>query len=220
MPTLVYGQSMGITVPAGYYTGKFLGTEDRPPMDGSRFGKGQVPRMAWVWEILDGQHKGERLAQETGVVAVPKSGCARVILGLAGGQIQTGKAVNTDEYVGKTYRLKVAVNPDSDKGNLHVADIEPLAAGASNSATSPPPRPSAPPPPRQAAPAFPGAPGDTRKFWMQPDGATEPVLDTATSVQNYIAGHKLDPKVVQVCIEGGSEWKPASDFGFKDSCPW
>src|SRR6185312_2876401 len=86
MAEMIFGQSLGIQVPAGWYNARFVGTEERPDMDGTmgkNAGKPQ-PRMAWVFEVSDGQHAGERIPQETGTVAVQRSGALRMLTGLNG----------------------------------------------------------------------------------------------------------------------------------------
>lgn len=143
MPEMIYGQSLGISVPAGWYNTRFAGTEPRPDMVGSMPGKNQgkpQPRMAWVFEVTDGPYRGERVAQETGTAPVQRSGALRMLTGLNGGPMAIGQRVNPDTYVGRPYRIKVEPNPASDKGNLHVGAIEPgAAAPPQQSGNSPPP---------------------------------------------------------------------------------
>jgi len=214
---MTFQPSFGINVPAGTYTARFLGTEDREPMDGSKFGKGMIPRMSWVWEVTEGPEAGKRIAQDTGTAAVPKSGAARVLLGLTGGQVQPGKSVDTNSFVGKLYQLEVAVNPDSDKGNLHVALIKPLAAGATASSPPPPPPAAGPkPPPRPPAPPRPQA---SRKYWAVLEEGGEPRLVEEKEFQEYIETHQLDPAELHIW-ENGQEYRPAKEFGFLDKIPF
>ena len=56
MPEMIAGQTMGISVQAGWYNTRFIGTEEREDMVstlGKNAGKA-MPRMAWVWEVTDG----------------------------------------------------------------------------------------------------------------------------------------------------------------------
>jgi hypothetical protein len=211
MPEMVYGQSaLGITVPAGWYVTKFVGTEDRGVMKDSKFGKGDQPRMAWVFEVTDGERKGEKIAQETGTWAGARTAAARIIAGLNGGPAAVGQTVNTDQFIGRAYRVKVAVNPDSEKGRLHVADIEVLAGGgsATGAATG------SAPPPRRPQPTRPAGVLDPKqRYWIDTGGAEEVQGDTE-AVQAYLRDNKLSAADLMLCPVGGIDWKPAKDFGF------
>jgi hypothetical protein len=136
---MIYGENTMLEVPAGRYIARFVGTEDRPPILDSRFGNSEAPRMGWLFEVAEGPFQGKRISQESGCRGTKNSTAARMILGLHGGQLAVGQRVNIDAFLGRIYALKVAVNEKSEKGNLHVADLEPYSGG-------------------QAAPATPAAP--------------------------------------------------------------
>jgi hypothetical protein len=220
MPKLTYGQTnLGITLPAGRYLAKFVGTEDRDPIQDSKYGRGEVARMAWVFEVADGLKKGERFAQETGRSASPKSSCARVVMGLAGGQVAVGQSVDTDQFVGRLYEVKIAVNPNSDKGNLHVADMEPRGGGETGGKppVSPPANsPAAGPPPRRPAPSSAPQPSVMQKYWIDTGGADE-VQGDGEAVRHYILEKGLKAADLMLCPVGGNEWKPASQLGFENA---
>lgn len=228
--TFTYGSTnFGIQVPAGRYRARFVGTEDREPFQGeSRFGnKDSGPRMAWVFEVLDGEHRGKKIVPETGCQTSPRSKCAAMLRGLVGANLAVGQQVNVESYVGKTYMLKIDVNPDSDKGNLHVADMEPeagMAAGSTAAATSS--RSSGPPskaPPRNGpAPAA----TDLRRWWVvvpnSPDDV-EPREMSRSDVQKLIDDSKVTPADLAVCLTTESEWKTAAQFdcfGQPEGIPW
>lgn len=228
MAEMVYGQSTGISVPAGWYDCAFVGVEDRPDMIGTMGKNAGLPqkRMAWVFEVLSGQHRGERIPQETGTAAVLRSGALRILTGLNGGPMAVGQKVNTDTFVGRHYRVKVAVNPDSDKGNLHVADIEPPTgqAPAAPPPTAAPARaPAAPPPP--APPAASAAPPPPPQPQRQPDAeprywcsdGRETRQMSGTEIRQLIASGLVKDADVQVQrLDGSGGWQPAKAFGFHE----
>ncbi len=216
MAEMIFGQTIGINVPAGRYVARFVGTEEREDFVGT-MGKNAgkpMPRMAWVFEVMEGEHRGERIPQETGTSAVIKSVAIRMLTGLNGGPLAVGQKVNTDAYVGRLYSLKVAPNPESTKGNLHIADLEPV--GNTHPAAPTPPRPPAPsapppppppaakaPPPPKAPPANISTPEPT--YWIH-DGKKQEQL-TADQVRG---AYRTDPAAVgkwQYCDDKGA-WQP------------
>jgi hypothetical protein len=215
MPQMTYGVSnVGISLPAGRYVARFVGTEERDPIQDSKYGNDNAPRMAWVFEVVEGPKAGERFAQETGVKATPKSGCARVILGLAGGTVNVGQRVDTDQFVGRTYAVKIGPNPNSDKGNLYVADIEPHAGAAQGGAPAPAARAGGPPPrkPPAAAPAA-AAP---RYYIDYPDHPHDK-LYSAEDVRSLVFAKGLKAKELMLCKDGDPDWQPAETYGFEDA---
>jgi hypothetical protein len=162
---MVFGESGGqIEVAAGRYVARFTGTEDREPFKESRFGtegEGQ-PRMAWLFEIAQGAERGRRIVQETGCKARLGTNAWKMIDGLAGGTAEHGQRVDVDQYIGRLYTVKVAVNPKSDKGNLHIEYLEPYQ-GDGSAAPAPAPLPRAPRPAgARPAPEAPPAPRPQR----------------------------------------------------------
>jgi hypothetical protein len=198
---MTYGKSpFAISVPAGWYTAKFIGVVEREPIKDDKFGRGSVERMAWKFEITDGPRRGETIEQESGRVPSPKSTCARIVAGLSGGKIAVGDEVDPDYYVGKLYKLKVSVNPNSDKGNLHVSDIEPLDGLPS----------SAPP----AAAAATTTNGDC--YWID-SGNAGVTKGTSEDVRHLIFSGGYKAADLQIRRVGENDWKPASEFGFEDA---
>lgn len=217
MPKMTYGESTTLLeVSAGWYVARFVGTEAREPIKESRFGNEGAPRMGWLWEVTEGPMRGKKISQESGVRASLKSTAMRMLTGLSGGKVAVGQQVDTDTFVGKLYRVKVAVNPDSDKGNLHVADVEPYEASTPTPAGEG--RPAwAPPPRRQAtAPAAPPEPS----FRVAKSDAGDPVRMTLRELQEWVEAEIKDPKEVEVVREGEDEWKSAADFGVTCEIPF
>jgi hypothetical protein len=206
MRSFKFGESkFGIKVPEGWYPVRFVGIEDREPFpEKGKFGGGGEPRIAWVFEVTDGEHKGQRIEQESGCVASPKSTCARMLLKLSGRAIRAGEDVTVEPFLNRRYRLKVAVNPDSDKGNLHVADLEAAAP-------PPPPKPPKPAPNPQDG-AAPLPPPD-RRYFVAKDGET-PVLTDTADIQSYLISSRIKPEELLLCPEGDTVYKSADQFGF------
>jgi hypothetical protein len=217
MPKMVYGESTTmIEVPAGRYVARFLGTEPREPIRDSRYGNENAPRMGWLWEVTEGPMRGKKISQESGVRASLKSTAARMVHGLSGGAAVLGAAVNTDDWVGRLYVVKVAPNPNSDKGNLHVADVEPFqpapaAAPAGNSRVS-----GGPPPRRRVAPATP----PEQSYWVAKSDGADEVKMTFRELQEWVASEHKDPKEVPAIREGEAEWRTAADYDVADTIPW
>jgi hypothetical protein len=217
MPKMTYGETVTtMEVPAGRYVARFTGTEDREPFKESKFGGGDGgPRLGWLFEVAEGQYRGKKISQESGLRASPKSTAARIVAGLTGGQVAIGQAVDTDQFVGRLYVVKVAVNPNSDKGNLHIADIEPHN-GAPAAAPAQAPVAGGPPPRRNVN----VVPADKREFWFAESDEAEPQIVSFKDLQDYITTHNLDPKALSVCPQGESEYKPATLFGFKGAAAY
>lgn len=204
-----------IEIPAGRYVARFAGTEEREAFKDSKFGASDAPRMGWLFEVVEGVEKGKKISQESGTAAVPRSTAARMLAGLLGRQVTIGESVDTDTLIGRVYSVKVAVNPDSDKGNLYIADLEPQQGAAPTSHAPAPAANGAPKPParKSAAP-------QSKRFWFAPSDAAEPTLMTFNEAQKAIVDGSLNPALVEVCPEGESEYRPAVQFGFKDTIPF
>jgi len=207
----------GIKVPIGRYYCRFIGTEDRKPFAD----RPTEQRMAWVWEILDGAQRGQRIEQESGVEASMKTICLQVLCWLHGRQIRVDEQVETESRIGKTYWVSVGVNPKSDKGSLHVAHVDMV-----DGQPAPPPSqvPAPPRPPQQSGPppAPPAPPAPTvRMFWCL-DSSGQPVSTPVPEheVQTHLDTNKLDPRTYQVCLQGETEWKPAAAHGFQYVTPF
>jgi hypothetical protein len=212
MPKMTYGESTTLLdVPAGWYVARFMGTEAREPIKESRFGNEGAPRMGWLWEVTEGPHRGKKISQESGVRASLKSTAMRMLTGLSGGKVAVGQQVDTDTFVGRLYRVKVAVNDASDKGNLHVADVEPYEAAAPAPAPAGNGRPAAGPPPRRQA-AAPAAPPET-SYWVCQSDTGDPVSMSFREMEDWVRAEHRDPAEVQVCKGGEVEYKSAAHYG-------
>lgn len=221
MPVLNYGQSnFGINLDVGRYTARFLGTESRPPIEGGQFGNSGEPRMAFIWEVTEGPKSGERIIQETGTMPSPKSECARMLLGLAGRELRVNEKIDTDSFLNRVYSVKVSVNPKSDKGRLHVGDLEPLTNGAATAPalapaaprpSSPPPRPSAARTPATAAPAQPAA-----RYFVDHETKAFDETVSADELNALIQAQGCKASELAVLREGDGEWRTAAHYGFGD----
>jgi hypothetical protein len=118
------------------------------------------------------------------------------------------KGFDTTEFVGKLYT--VVVKNEGDRA--WPESIIPAVAGApANGPAAPPAKPTGPPPRKPAAPAV----NSGTKYWIDRGEGSE-TLGHADEVNAAIfnIGKAAD---VMVCVEGGTEWKPASEYGFADS---
>jgi hypothetical protein len=223
MPKMTYGESTTLLeVPAGWYVARFVGTEARDPIKESRFGNEGAPRMAWLWEVAEGPMRGKKISQESGVRASKGANVStayRMLYGLSGGRLQVGEQVDTDRWVGHLYRVKVAVNPNSDKGSLHVADVEPYDAqsptgnAAVRHAAGPPPR-------RQSGPAAAAAPPPEPSYWVCKSDTGDPVSMSFREMEDWVRAEHRDPAEVQVCKEGEAEYMSAAHYGVTSDMPF
>lgn len=212
-------------VPCGSYVASFKGTEDRDDMDMTKFGKkGTQARMAWVFSVTEPAYlRGKVLEQGSGTSPGAKSTFTKMLCALMGRVPQKGEQINLANYVGKQYRIEVAINPMSDAGNFHIAHMVPLDGGspapaAPPSAAAPPPPPAPPAPPRAPAPPAPPAPpaaASEPKYWASVDGKTE--LVTGSHIREMVAGKIVPPTlpVMRENQEGG--WMTAAAFGLDKS---
>ncbi len=221
MPVMSYGQSnFGINLPVGRYTARFLGTEARQPIQGGQFGNDGEPRMAFIWEVTLGEHAGERIIQETGTAPSPKSECARMLLGLTGRELQVREQVDTDTYLNRLYTVKVAVNPKSDKGRLHVGDLEPATNGSGRLQGGQPapagaPAGKPPPPPRRATQVTAAAPAGAR-FFVDHESVAFDESKSADEVAALIQQYGCKAAELPVLREGDAEWRTAAFYLFGD----
>jgi hypothetical protein len=221
MSRIKYQPDQKSDVPPGVYACRFTGTKDRPPFEGSKFGKDNEPRMEWFFEVLEGPQRGKLINWTTGTnPASTKSNCFKVLRWLLGRPPNPGEDVETDNFKGRCYEVSWEVNPESETGNLHIVHVRHLpdaetrlAARASQPA--PAPAPDGPPPRRQPAPAQPAEKGE-RLFWVE-TGKTEGAEKMSESaVYAWLKAHpNMDPKKVEVCVVGEREWKTAADYGLE-----
>jgi hypothetical protein len=211
---LVYQPSQ-FDVPEGDYLGKFQGTEERPGFgEKSRFGKGDEKRLEWKFEVLTpGDHRGKTLSWITGQVPTPKSNCLKMLKWLLGRMPNPAEEVDVSQFLGKAYEIAWEVNPESESGNCHIARLKPAALppGPAAAPAAPPPRPG--PPPRPQAPSAP----PPERFYLADRGEQ---LWTRQEVQAWLEQTQKHPRDLEVVPEGGSEWKPATEYGFTDPLPF
>jgi hypothetical protein len=217
MPKLTYTPNdTRYDVPPGTYVVKFLRAKDRPPFDGvSRFSKqpSTDPRLEWEFEVLEGPQKGQIIGWTTGSAPRgPKSNCWKMVRWLLGRAPNPAEEVDTDQYVGRLFRVVWEVNPESEAGNCHIAHMEPAQAAAGAHAAPNGPRRQGPPP----RPAAPAAPAPSR-FYVADRGEQ---LWTREEVQALLEQTQKHPRDLEVVPEGGSEWKAAAEFGFTDPLPF
>jgi hypothetical protein len=161
--------------PVGRYRAKFVGVEEREPMEGSDYG----PGLEWSWEILaavDGsrEHAGKIVSRTTALEPTNKNSCGRFLKAVTDQIIGINAEVDLSDYVGRLYRIEV--EPNSTGKNTRVAEVPQLLEGDAAAtaphrpsppqpaATGPGPRPPAPPsPPSPPAPPQPPVPPMTRE---------------------------------------------------------
>jgi hypothetical protein len=214
-------------VPEDTYRVKFLGSKDRPPFDGpSRFGKpNNDPRLEWEFEVVEGPQAGKIISQTTGSSpAHPKSGCYKMVRGLLGRKPEPGEPIDTDVFRGRLYEVRWEENPESESGNLHIAEMKPLASGPACPPAQPVAQPPAQqparkgPPPRPANAAPPAAePEPNGVFYCAETGEQ---AFSFHELQTWISANARDIKTLEVAKEGEAEWKSAAAFGFKDRVPF
>jgi hypothetical protein len=119
------------------------------------------------------------------------------VAGLSGDKIATGDEVDPGVFVGKLYRLRIAVNPVSDTKALHVADIELLDAVTPAS-----------------SPSAAESNGDT--FWID-NGAQGVTKGTADEVRALIFAGSFKAADVLLRRPGEATFRPANEFGFEDA---
>ncbi len=100
--------------------------------------------------------------------------------------------------------------------------VQAIRVRAPQAGAAPPAAAAAPkPPPRPNAPQKPDVPwAADKKYWVLPDGDGDPVLTDGLDLQTHIAASGLKPAQVMICPDGGSEYRPAAELGFRDTVPW
>jgi hypothetical protein len=224
MPRITYDDQKSpeqlFGVPTGSYLAKFVGTEDKPAFTGpSRYGTARTnePRLAWHFEVTEGEHRGKRFTQGSGSIpSGPKATFTKMLKGLLGRLPVKGEDIDTDAYIGRLYRVEVEVNPESDSGNFHIAYMSPHQGGApAPRAAAPPPAPPAapnrpaPPAPPPPAPPIPAASRPEPQCWFFLQGQDAPVEMTATAFRAEVAAGRVKPDEVQwMPPDRSGGWQP------------
>ena len=108
----VVAESKSGGLPEGNYVGVFLGAKYLPeqeadPMTGE--GGRQWAKIAFKWEVTEGEHKGETAVRETPFSQGVKASYVAVCGLVMGKQLAAGTAVNLAPFVGRKYLLTVSV---------------------------------------------------------------------------------------------------------------
>ena len=86
--------------PAGFYRGKFLTVETT---EHEEYGGG----LKFVFEVNDGDHKGEQATRITSSSPTPKNAAGRMLSGLTGETLTPGMKIDLSPFVGREYLLQV-----------------------------------------------------------------------------------------------------------------
>jgi pyruvate/2-oxoglutarate dehydrogenase complex dihydrolipoamide acyltransferase (E2) component len=224
-------------VPVGTYVGEFVGCQERePPKERPGYGRG----LEWRFRVTEGPFTGKLTSRTTSPLPTTRNSCGRLLAAMAGGGLSVGAEVDVDLFQGRRYVIQVEPSKFGDGTRVgtvfpHAIAAAPAANGtplapatapapASPPAAQQPPAPPAPPPSAQQPPSLPSRPPapqaaapTVRRFWHLPNGPGQQAeLGTEQDVQNWIASTGADPVRTQVMLLGTHDWRPASEFGFKD----
>jgi hypothetical protein len=92
--------------PKGEYLAVFKGTE---PVTKSRY---DYPAIEWVFEILEGAHRGRQVSKLTRAQPGPGKGggwntCGQFLAAVTGTQLTEGVTLDPDAWIGQRYRVLV-----------------------------------------------------------------------------------------------------------------
>jgi hypothetical protein len=107
-------------VPAGNYTGQFMGVEAQP----ENKQRGYPPGVRWKFTIIDGPFAGQVTSRITGAVPSAANICGRMLSGLIGRALAEGEQINPDVFIGKRYTIGVGVG---EGGGTRVESIMPTS---------------------------------------------------------------------------------------------
>jgi hypothetical protein len=108
-------------VPAGSYTGTFVGVEATEANPEKGFG----PGIRWKFQIDAGAYAGQTVSRITGNTPSPKNACGMMLTGLMGRPIKEGEQIDPDTFRGKRYMIVVTA---SQGGGTRVEAIVPMPA--------------------------------------------------------------------------------------------
>ena len=97
----------GSTVPEGFYKGTFSVAEET---EHEEYGAG----CKWIFEVTEGEHKGEQATRITSPDPTLKNACGRVIAGIMGESLKIGAKVDLESFVGREYLLQVEAAPKGE----------------------------------------------------------------------------------------------------------
>ena len=102
--------------PAGFYKGTFRNVEIT---EHEEFG----PGLKFIFEVSEGEHKGEQATRITGDSPTPKNSAGRMISGISGEMLTPGKVVDLAPFVGREFLIQVE---DTKGGNgTRIATVMP-----------------------------------------------------------------------------------------------
>jgi hypothetical protein len=161
------------SVVPGHYDAVFLGVETLT----NEYGQG----LRWRFKIVGGPSSGEIVTRVTRADPTPANSAGRILAGLLGQPLSSGGTFDSDEAVGRCFRIEVCEAP---KGGIRVEHVLGPAAPVPGSTTPPAPSPipevtdvcvpPLPPNPRQPQAAFtsPRSPGQPPGVSSEPGPAT------------------------------------------------
>jgi hypothetical protein len=91
--------------PPGFYKTKFVTVEATTHEE---FGAG----LKFCFEVLDGDHKGETATRITSAQPTTKNAAGRMISGITGETLASGKRVDLAPFVGREYLTQVEATPN------------------------------------------------------------------------------------------------------------
>ncbi|NLF73189.1 MAG: hypothetical protein GX575_29485 [Candidatus Anammoximicrobium sp.] len=107
----------GGCVPAGFYRATFEGVE---ATEHEEFG----PGLRFIWEVIGGEHAGEKATRITSDKPTPKNAAGRMIAGLTGQTLKPRVRIDLAPSVGQEYLLQVEETPN---GSTRVSTVMPAA---------------------------------------------------------------------------------------------
>lgn len=139
-------------IPVGEYSARLIQVKTMPA---SQLYPDSGPSYAWEFQILEGPKRGQTATAFTKTTLSAANNLGKLLRTMLGRVIVGGDVVETDDFIGKTYRIGVDFNQSGS--NTRVMRAVPIADPESGQMGAAPSRaPSAPAAPQR--PASPGAP--------------------------------------------------------------
>lgn len=90
--------------PAGFYRTKFMNVESS---EHPEYGAG----LKFVFEIVEGELKGQHASRITSASPTPKNAAGRMVSGIIGEPLAAGQRINLAPFVGREYLTQVETVP-------------------------------------------------------------------------------------------------------------